>query len=105
MRVVVEPKGRGGLPFSVVLLELLPAAVVMALLSLVGIAHVTSRVLVVNMGYELSGLQSRLTDLERQNSELSVELTTLKSPGRLEAWARDHALGPPPATAVIHPKR
>ena len=105
MRVVVEPKGRGGFSFWAVLLELLPAAVVMALLSLVGIAHVTSRVLVVNMGYELSGLQSRLTELERQNSELSVELTTLKSPVRLESWAKGNGLGPPQATAVIHPKR
>ena len=85
MSVVILPRSRGGAPLSVILLELFPAALVVALLAAVGIVHVTSRVLVVNLGYELSKLDGRATDLERRNAELSVELATLKSPARLES--------------------
>ncbi len=103
MSVVVAARNRGGLSLSVIVLEILPAALVVLLLSTVGIVHVTSRVLVVRMGYELSKLDQRGTDLERQNAGLKLELATLKSPTRLEALAKTKlGLINPPATAVIH---
>ena len=105
MSVFVEPRARGGLSLSVIFFELFPSALVVALLALVGIMHVTSRVLSVKLGYELSKLDTRATDLERKNAELSVELATLKSPARLEAWAKKNGLAPPSANAVLHAKR
>ena len=58
MSVVIEARNRGGLPLSVILGEILPAALAVMLLATVGIIHVTSRVLVVAQGYELSRLDS-----------------------------------------------
>lgn len=106
MSVVVEPRSRGGgLPLSVILLELLPSALVVALLAVVGIVHVTSRVHVVKWGYELESLRAKSVALERQKAQLSLELATLKSPARLEAWAKQNGLAAPAATAVVHPEK
>jgi cell division protein FtsL len=106
MSVVVEGRSRGGLSLSVILLEILPAALVVLLLATVGVVHVTSRVMVVRMGYELSKLDQQGTDLERENSGLKLELATLKSPSRLEAMARAKlGLVNPPATSDIHLKK
>ncbi len=106
MSVVMEGRQRGGLSLSVIFLEILPAALVVLLLATVGIVHVTSRVLVVRMGYELSKLDQQGTDLERENAALKVELATLKSPGKLEATAKSKlGLVQPPATSVIHLKK
>jgi cell division protein FtsL len=105
MSVVVEPRARGELSISVIFLEIFPVALVVALLAIVGIVHVTSRVLVVKMGYQLSERSSHADDLARRNAALSVELATLKSPARLEAWAKKNGLEAPAPTAVIHPKR
>jgi cell division protein FtsL len=98
-----ELRTRGALPFSVIFLELFPAALTIALLAAVGIVHVTSRVLVVKVGYELSRLDAEATALTRENDRLKLELATLKSPARLEGLARqDLNLGPPAASAIIH---
>ncbi len=102
MSVVVE-KSRGSLSISVIAGEIVPAALAVMLLAVVGVIHVTSRVMVVRMGYELSKLDSQTTELTRENDQLRLELATLKSPTRLEATARSKfGLGPPSATTVIH---
>ncbi len=98
-----ELRTRGALPFSVIFLELLPAALAIALLAAVGIVHVTSRVLVVKVGYELSKLDGEATALQRDNDRLKLELATLKSPARLESTARTQlGMGPPAAASIIH---
>src|SRR5262245_28925904 len=100
---VVELRARGALPFSVIFLELLPAALAIALLAAVGVVHVTSRVLVVRVGYELSRLDQESTALTRDNDRLKLELATLKSPARLETIAKTQlGLGPPAAASIIH---
>lgn len=105
MSVVVEARNRGGLSLSVIILELIPAALAVLLLATVGVVHVTSRVLVVKMGYELSKLDARATDLQRENDRLKLELATLKSPARLESFARTKlGLVPPAAGAVVNVK-
>ncbi|MBK7858200.1 MAG: cell division protein FtsL [Archangiaceae bacterium] len=99
----VELRARGALPFSVIFLELLPAALAIALLAAVGVVHVTSRVLVVKVGYELSKLDQESTALTRDNDRLKLELATLKSPARLESQARTElGMGPPAASSIIH---
>lgn len=105
MTVVLEAKNKAGTPLAVIFGEILPAAIAVGLLALVGIVHVTSRVMVVKMGYELSRLDAQTTELLRENDALKLELATLKAPARLETLARTKlGLGPPPAGAVIHVK-
>ena len=72
-----------------VLLHLLPAVLLLALFAGVGILHVTSRVLVVDMGYRLSQAETEERSLTRENDRLKLELATLKSPARLEKLARE----------------
>jgi cell division protein FtsL len=106
MSVVLEARNRGGLSLSVILLEIFPAALVVLLLATVGIVHVTSRVMVVRLGYELSQLDTDGNALDRENSQLKLELATMKSPARLEGLARNKlGLIPPPASSVIHLKK
>lgn len=106
MSVVVEARNRSGVPLSVILGEILPAALAVLLLSVVGIVHVTSRVLVVSQGYALSKLDAQSTELMRENDRLKLELATLKAPAKLEAMARSQlSLSTPGPTQVIHLKK
>jgi cell division protein FtsL len=105
MSVVVEARNKGGVALSVILLEILPAALVVLLLAGVGVVHVTGRVMVVKMGYELSRLDAAASALTRENDQLRLELATLKSPARLEGIARKQlGLVPPTAGTVVHLK-
>lgn len=97
----MKAKGRG-VSVGSVLLHLLPAFVVCGVFAAVGIMHVTSRVMVVGVGYELSKLEGDNRDLTRENDRLKLELATLKSPSRLEKVAREQlGMAPPPTGAVI----
>jgi cell division protein FtsL len=89
MSVVLEAKNKGGVPLSVILLEIFPAALAVFLLATVGVMHVTSRVLVVRMGYELSKLDSRSSELTRENDALRLELSSLTAPQRLAPVAKE----------------
>ncbi|MBX7096216.1 MAG: cell division protein FtsL [Myxococcaceae bacterium] len=104
MSVLVESKR--GVSFSVILLELLPAALLVMLFAGVGIVHVTSRVLVVKVGYELSRLDQENATLERDRDRLKLELATMKSPARLESLARaELGLDAPKPGAIVHLKK
>ncbi len=89
MSVVLEARNKGGLSFAVILLEILPAALAVLLISTVGVVHVTSRVMVVKLGYELSRLDQTSNELQRENDALAVELATLTSPAKLAPLARE----------------
>lgn len=103
MSVVLEARNRGGIPLSVILGEILPAALAVMLLASVGIVHVTSRVLVVAQGYELSRLDTQSTELMRDNDRLKLELATLKGPSKLEAVARTRlGMVTPSPSQVFH---
>ena len=66
-----------------------PRCSLFALFAGVGIIHVTSRVLVVDMGYRLSKAEAEERALIRENDRLKLELATLKNPARLEKLARE----------------
>ena len=102
MSVVLEARHKGGLSLSVILLEILPAALAVLLVALVGVVHVTSRVMVVKLGYELSKLDQQSTELQRENDALKVELATLTSPSKLAplAKAQLQMQGPPLVISV-----
>ncbi|RKH66858.1 cell division protein FtsL [Corallococcus llansteffanensis] len=85
-----------------VLMHLLPAVALFALFTAVGILHVTSRVLVVDMGYRLSNAEGESRSLTRENDRLKLELATLKAPGRLERVAREQlGMAMPRGGAVV----
>jgi cell division protein FtsL len=104
MSVVLEARNKGGISFSVILLEILPAALAVLLLATVGVVHVTSRVLVVKLGYELSRLDQKGSDLQRENDALAVELATLTSPAKLAPLAKQQLQMQVP-TLVINVKK
>jgi cell division protein FtsL len=81
--------GAGGVSVGGVLMQLLPAVFLFSLFAGVGILHVTSRVLVVDMGYRLSRAEAEARGLTRENDRLKLELATLKNPARLETLARE----------------
>ncbi|MGZ3459059.1 MAG: cell division protein FtsL [Archangium sp.] len=87
-----KPTSRGsgsGVSVGRVLMHLLPAVFLFALFAGVGILHVTSRVMVVDMGYRLSQAEAEERSLTRENDRLKLELATLKNPARLEKLARE----------------
>ena len=103
MSVAIE--GRRGVSLGVIFFELLPAALLVVLFAAVGIVHVTSRVLVVKVGYQLSTLDQASGELMREHDRLKLELATLRSPARLESIARQKLLmGPPSPSAIFHVK-
>jgi cell division protein FtsL len=85
-----------------VLRPLVPAVLCCALFAGVGIAHVGSRVLVVNVGYRLSSLEQDNRTLTRENDRLRLELATLKNPNRLERLAQEQGMHPPAAGTVLN---
>ena len=89
MSVVLDARNKGGLSLSVILLEIFPAALAVLLLAAVGVLHVTSRVLVVKLGYEVSRLDARSVELQRENDALKVELATLSAPAKLAPVAKE----------------
>lgn len=89
MTVVLEARNKGGVSLSVIFLEIFPAAFAVLLLAIVGVMHVTSRVMVVKLGYELSKLDQKSTELQRENDALAVELATLTSPSKLAPLAKE----------------
>ena len=103
MTVAIE--GRRGVSLGVIFFELLPAALLVVMFAAVGIVHVTSRVLVVKVGYQLSALDQANGALMREHDRLKLELATLRSPGRLESIARQKLqMGPPAPSVMFHVK-
>jgi cell division protein FtsL len=91
--------GKSSLP--AILLELLPAVLFCALFVAVGIMHVTSRVLVVDVGYQLSKREQESRDLSRERDRLKLELATLKSPAKLEQLVRERLKMQPPSPGTV----
>lgn len=84
------------------LFQLLPTAALFILFTAVGVIHVTSRVMVVHVGYRLSALEQQTIDLVRDHERLKLELATLKNPARLERIAHEQlGMISPPVGGVI----
>jgi cell division protein FtsL len=91
---------------GVVLRQLLPGALVAALLTAVGILHVAARTEVVDTGYTLSHLETENRGLTLENDRLRLEIGTLKRSARLERLAKDSlgmALPVPGSVTVLPP--
>ena len=62
--------------------------VVMVLLTLVSIFHVWSRVKVVDLNLQLGESRKQFKELHLEQSQLKLEVASLKTPSRIEALAR-----------------
>ncbi|MFT3842360.1 MAG: cell division protein FtsL [Myxococcaceae bacterium] len=95
-------EARRGVSFGVIVFELVPAALLVALFAAVGIVHVTGRVLVVKVGYQLSKLDADREVLTREHDRLQLELATEKAPARLEAYAKSMGMAAPAPSTILH---
>jgi cell division protein FtsL len=88
---------------SGILWEVLPFVLLWGAMVCLGVAYVSSHVMAVKMGYELSTLEQQNQKLQREHAELKLELTTLKSPMRLEKLAKERGggMGAPLPGSVI----
>lgn len=94
---VFERGGRGGLRKSLVI-----GVIVLGLFLYVG-----GKVKIVQLGYRIEALEREKQDLERHNSSLRIEASSLSSPARLEEIAvkRLGMVRPPKENIVIVKRR
>lgn len=82
--------------------RLLPHLFFIALLLLVSLFFVWSRLQLVHLEYEISSQETRLRNLQQETKALRLEVATLNSPGRIEQIARrELALRPPTPEQVV----
>jgi cell division protein FtsL len=83
---------------------LVPYCVVLALLVLLltGLFNVWTRMDQVQLGYEISNLQTKNKELKDRVRELSLELSSLESPAELEKMAKKQGLRLPSVGRIIH---
>jgi cell division protein FtsL len=67
----------------------------------IGVFHVWSRTRVQASGYELGRLESEHRQLLSERDRLNLEVATLRSPGRLERFARERLGMAPPAPGAV----
>ncbi len=82
---------------SAVMAGLLLAAPLAAL----GVFHVWARTRVLAVGYELGRLETEHRQLLAERDRLNIEVATLRSPGRLERFARERLGMAPPAPGAV----
>jgi cell division protein FtsL len=100
MALVISKRYEAAL--SGILWEVLPFVLLWGAVVCLGVVYVSSHVMAVKMGYELSMLEQQNQKLEREHGILKLELTTLKSPARLEKLAREReGMGTPAPGSVI----
>lgn len=76
--------------------------VLSATLLFVGLFYVWTRMQIVQMGYEISKLESKNEELKNRKRELMLEIASLQSPGELEKEARKLGLVTPDMGSVVH---
>jgi cell division protein FtsL len=75
---------------------------IMAVLIAGSLFYVRTRVLVINLGYELSDAMERHWKLVQINRKLRIEVALLKSPARIERIAREELeMGKPHPEQII----
>ena len=67
---------------------ILPLLVILAILTIVSIFHVWSRVKVVDLNLQLGESRKQFKELQIEQSKLKLEVASLKTPSRIEALAR-----------------
>jgi cell division protein FtsL len=74
--------------FSLQRPRLLPSFVFVAMLLLISLFIVWSRLQVVNLDYDIASLETQLRSLQHESQELRLESASLSRPARIEQLAR-----------------
>ncbi len=69
---------------------------------LIGLFYVWTRMQLVQIGYEISTLESKNSDLKNRKREVQLEIASLQSPKELETKAVKFGLSMPPVDKVSH---
>ena len=69
--------------------RLFPVLLFFALLLVVAIFYVWSRLQVVNLEYDISSLEGRVRALQQESRQLQLEVASLRSPARIEQVAHN----------------
>ena len=69
---------------------------------IVGLFYVWTRMQIVQIGYEITRLESKNKEIKNRMRELQLEIASLQSPSELEGKARKLGLVPPAAHKVVH---
>ncbi len=77
-------------------------ATLSAAILFVGLFYVWTRMQLVQIGYEISTLETKNNDLKNRKRELQLEISSLQSPKELEAKASKLGLTMPPIDKVVH---
>jgi cell division protein FtsL len=80
---------------------LLTGVLLAAPLAAVGVFHVWTRTRVLAAGYDLGRLEAEQRRLTAERDHLKLEVATLRSPGRLERYARERLGMAPPAPGTV----
>ncbi len=79
------------------------ALFLVALVAILSLFYIWSRVQIVHYGYEINRLRAHQESLLEQNKKMSVEWATLKSPQRIEKIAHEKLMMQPPTEEQIRP--
>lgn len=90
----LRPGIRRAVPLTVV--------IVSVTILFVGLFYVRTRMQIVQIGYEISELETRNKDIKNRVRELQLEIASLQSPGDLERKARALGLVSPAMQRVVH---
>ncbi|MBI4964754.1 MAG: septum formation initiator family protein [Desulfomonile tiedjei] len=78
------------------------AIIIAAAVLVIGMFYVWHRMQLVQIGYEISSLEEKNRDLKKRTRELTLEISSLQSPGELEKKAAKQGLVSPPMDRVVH---
>jgi len=90
----LQPGIRRAVPLTVVILSVT--------ILFVGLFYVRTRMQIVQIGYEISELETKNKDIKNRMRELQLEIASLQSPGELERKARKLGLVSPAMQRVVH---
>ncbi|HMK35554.1 MAG TPA: septum formation initiator family protein [Desulfomonilaceae bacterium] len=76
--------------------------VLSAAILFVGMFYVWTRMQLVQIGYEISGLENKNNELKNRKRELLLEIASLQSPRELETKAAKYGLVFPAMGKVVH---
>ncbi|MHB8204012.1 MAG: hypothetical protein ACYDHG_09965 [Desulfomonilaceae bacterium] len=76
--------------------------IVLSILLLVGLFNVWNRMVLVQLGYEISTLETKNKELQGRVRELSLELSPLESPVEIEKKATKQGLRMPSVGRIVH---
>lgn len=63
--------------------------------------YAASRIQIVEMGYEVSRIQSKVTEMRRTNSLLKSKLALAKATSRMDVWSRELGMTLPSLQQIL----